>query len=341
MKLNKRVFTLICSILMLLFLAACGDSGDKETSAEEDDSIVIKVGYISDETHPYALGLQEFTSRVEEKTDGKVTFELHGNGQLGGEREVAEQVQLGTLDMTLVTSAPLSNFVPEVSVIEMPFIFNDIEHVYETLDGDVGEELAKKIDEHGFKTLGFWENGFHHFTNDDKPITSPEDIKGMKIRTLESDHYVDAFKALGADPTPMAFPELYTSLQQGVIDGAHLPYSVFYEEKIFETQGHYSEVDMLYAAAILIVNEDIFESYPEDVQQVLMEEGKEVAQVQREISQAMVEDQKVKLKEEGIEIVDKSDVDVAAFKEMLEEANVYEKYDAEFGDLLERIRAGE
>src|SRR5699024_3401662 len=342
MKRNKYIINFMVLIALSIILAACGNDSEKtegKASGGDGDSIVIKVGHIAPEEHSYTKGLEEFAKRVEEKTDGQVTFDMHGNGQLGGEREVVEQVQLGTLDMTMVTAGPLTNFVPEFAVLEMPFLFRDIDHVYATLDGEVGDELMEKIDEQGFKTLGLWENGFRHLTNDKKPITSPKDTKGMKIRTIENDLYIDTYKAIGADPTPIAFPETYTSLQQGVVDGMDASYGVFHSTKLYEVQGHLSEVDMHYAAAPVIINQGVFEGYPEDVQKVLMETGKEMTDVQRETNQEMEQEQKEELKEQGVEIVEKSDVDMEAFEKTLQP--VYDKYESEFGDLVERIKAVE
>src|SRR5690606_21381748 len=126
--------------------------------------------------HSYTLGLDEYAQLVSEATDGRVEFDIFGGGQLGGERDLTEQIQLGTLDMGLITSGPIGNFVPELSVLEMPFIFRDVDHVYKTLDGDVGEELLAKLEDAGFIGLGFWENGFRHLTNNKKEIRQPEDM---------------------------------------------------------------------------------------------------------------------------------------------------------------------
>jgi tripartite ATP-independent transporter DctP family solute receptor len=324
-----------------MILTACGGSKAEGESDNKDsgEDIVIKVGHIAPDEHSYTKGLEEFAKRVEEKTDGQVTFDMYGNGQLGGEREVIEQVQLGSLDMTMVTAGPLTNFVPEFAVLEMPFLFRDIDHVYATLDGDIGEELTDLIDAQGFKTLGLWENGLRHLTNDKKALKKPDDAKGLKFRTIENDLYIDSYKALGIDPTPIAFPEVYTSLQQGVIDGLDASYGVFHSTKLYEVQDQLSEVGMHYAAAPIFMNQAVFESYPEDVQDVLIETGEEMTAVQREINQDMEAEQKQDLIEKGVNIVEKNDVDMKAFEKAVQP--VYDKYESEFGDMIERIRAVE
>lgn len=347
----KRVFFLM-SIMVALSLAliGCGstnneaneevssDSGEEaNTESAVDAEFKIEIGHIAPDDHSYTKGLEAFIEEVEARTDGRVTFEMYGNGQLGGERELIEQVQLGSLDMTMVTAGPLGNFVPELSVLEMPFLFEDLNHVDRVLDGEVGEELMAAIDAQGFKTLGIWENGMRHLTNDSHPIYSPDDVQGLKMRTVENEIYVDSYRAIGADPTPVAFPEVYTSLQQGVVDGMDASYGVFHTTNLYEVQGHFTEAGFYYAAAPVIMNQAAFESLPEDIQEVFVEVGRELSQVQRDINREMEAEQKELMLEHGIEIVEESEVDIEAFREVSEE--VYEKYESRFGDLIERIRA--
>lgn len=345
MKIRKN-FALLSVILLsvITFLAGCGSNTESNASGDEgagnsgnNESVVIKVGHIAPDDHSYTKGLNEFAKAVEEETDGRLTFEIYGGGQLGGERDVVEQVQLGTLDMTVATAGPVGNFVEKFSVLEMPFLFRDVDHVYKTLDGEIGQELMGMLDEAGFKTLGLWENGFRHLTNNQKPILSPEDTKGMKMRTVENELYVKTYKSIGADPTPIAFSEVYTSLQQGVVDGMDQSYGVVHSTKMFEVQNHLSEVGIYYAAAPLLINQAKFDSLPEDLQQVLVEKGKEFTDIQRQINQDMETTQKEDLKAKGVEIVEKSDIDMEAFKEAVQP--VYEENEARFGDLIERIQA--
>ncbi|WP_431026814.1 TRAP transporter substrate-binding protein DctP [Lysinibacillus sp. LZ02] len=344
-RLSKSFFGLLFTLALVLVLAACGnsESSDEKIStgnAEggDEETYVIKVGHIAPEDHAFSKGLEEFTAAVEEATEGRVEFEVFGNGALGGEVEVAEQVQLGALDMTLVTSGPVGNFVSDFSVLEMPFLFRDVEHVYATLDGEVGQELMGKLDAAGFKALGIWENGMRHIASN-KAIKSPEDMKGLKIRTLENPIYIDMYSSLGADPTPIAFPELYTSLQQGVVDSTDLSYAIMNTSKFYEVTDHFSEVGIYYASAPLLMNGDKFNSLPADIQQILVEKGQEYAVRQREISQEMEVDHIQALKDHGVTIVPIDEIDLEAFKASVEP--VYEKYASNFGDLVERIQAVE
>ncbi|WP_096200688.1 TRAP transporter substrate-binding protein DctP [Bacillus sp. FJAT-45350] len=332
--------------LVVLLLSACNTStesdvteGDGSSSSDSEETFVFKLGHIAPDEHSYTKGIEAFAEAVGEATDGRVEFEIYGNGQLGGERDVVEQVQLGSLDMTIVTAGPVGNFVDKFSVLEMPFLFRDIDHVYNTLDGEVGVELTELLDGAGFKTLGIWENGFRHLTNNKLPIVTPEDMNGLKMRTVENDIYVSTYQSLGTDPTPIAFPELYTSFSQGLVDGTDLSYGVKHSTKMYEVQNHLSEVGIYYAAAPVLMNIDLFESLPADIQQILVEKGEECKTIQRQMNQDMEEKQKADLKELGVDIVESSEIDIDKFQVAVEK--VYEQQGARFGDLIERIRAVE
>jgi tripartite ATP-independent transporter DctP family solute receptor len=342
--------TLVASIA----LAACGSNAtqpsagntaepgkteaqQQDASASSGEAITLKVGLISAPEHSYTLGLKEYDKALREATNGKVKLELYGDGQLGGEREMTEQVQLGTLDMALITSAPVGNFAPDLSVLEMPFLFRDLDHVYKTLDGEIGQELLAKLDDSGIKGIALWENGLRHISNNKKPILSPEDVKGMKMRTIENDIVVETIKALGADATPIAFPEVYTSFQQGVVDGFDASYGVFESTKMYEVQKHFSEVGIFYNSAVLMINKEKFDSFPADLQETIVKLGRETAAKQRQINQDLEKKQRANMEANGVQIVNYADVDVEAFRKAVED--VYTKIGPRFGDYVERIRA--
>lgn len=337
----------IVFIMLFLFgviLAACGDT-DTETSGDNaegnqdstnEDAIELKIGHIAPPDHSYTKGIEVFKEKVEEASDGQVTFEEFGDGQLGGEREIIEQVQHGSLDLTVATAGVVGNFVPELSVLEMPFLFDDVDHVYKALDSDIGDELMEKIEEQGFKALGIWENGMRHVLNNKQAIHSPEDMAGLKMRTVENELYLETYKALGSDPTPVAFPEVYTSLEQGVIDGQDSSYGVMVTTKQYEVQNHLTENKLYYAAAPIFMNEDSFNALPEDIQDIIVEAAAEVTDIQREINQDMEKEQKQFLIDEGIEIVEPTDEEMQAFREAVEP--VYDKLSDQFGDMVERIQ---
>ncbi|WP_404330119.1 TRAP transporter substrate-binding protein DctP [Mesobacillus maritimus] len=336
-----KLLMMMAVVLSLLVLSACG-GGEKNASTEQGESendsdvIKIKVGHISPDDQAYAIGFKEYAEAVEEATDGKVQFEIFGNGALGGERELLEGVQLGTLDMSLITTGVVTNFVPEVAVIEFPFLFRDLDHTYKTLDGEIGQELLDKMSESNLKGIAFWENGERYVANSQRPVKAVEDLKGLKMRTIESELLLDMYSALGTNATPMAFPEVYNGLQQGVIDGSDFSTGVYYTTKVYEQSKHFSEVPLYYASATLVINQELFDSMPEDVQKVIVDLGKEYAAKQRQINQDLMEEYKQNLVADGVEIIPAEEIDIDGFRQAVE--SVYEKHADSYGDYIERIQ---
>lgn len=332
---RKNLF-ILCLLALSLLLAACGGDSDEANATNDGDTITIKVGTISPPEHSYTKGIELFAEKVEEKTDGRVKFDMFLDGQLGGEREIIEQVQLGSIDLTVATGGVVGSFVPELSVLEMPFLFKDVEEAYKILDGEIGDQLVEKIDSQGFKTFGIWENGMRHLVNNKKTIKSPEDTKGMKMRTMENDLYLETYRALGTDPTPIAFPETYTSLEQGVVDGQDLSLGVMVTTKMYEVQDYFTDTGIYYAAAPMFMNQDKFESLPEDVQEIFIEVGEEVTQEQRQINQDMETEQLEYLEEQGVEIYVPTEKEMEAFRETV--LPVYDKLSDQFDGMVEDIQ---
>lgn len=263
-------------------------------------------------------------------------IEIFGGGQLGGERDMTEQVSLGTLDMAVITSGVVGNFVPNLGALEMPFIFRDLEHVYKTLDSEIGDELLAQMENSGIKGLGLWENGYRNFTNNKKEIISPDDMKGLKMRTIENEVFVDTYKALGADPTPIAWPEVYTSIQQGVVDGMDNSLGVIASTKGYEVQSFLSETGIYYASAVLMMSKEKFDALPNDIQEIIIKLGKEHAVKQRALNQEMESAQRQELIDNGVKITPVEDLDMDAFKAAVQ--SVYEKNANNFGGYIERIK---
>ncbi|WP_096200755.1 DctP family TRAP transporter solute-binding subunit [Bacillus sp. FJAT-45350] len=346
MKLNKHFIKVIgTAVIGAMALTACGGGSDTSTSSEptevenNGEVITIKVGHIAPPTHSFTLGMEALTEAITEETDGQVQFEIFGGGQLGGERDMVEQVQLGSLDMGVFTTAPASNFVNDLAVLDMPMLFRDRDHIYNTLDGEVGQDILASVNSQGFKAFSFWENGMRHLSNNKQEIRSVEDMKGLKMRSLENDMILETYRTLGADPTPIAWPEVYTSFQQGVVDGHDNAIGVIESTNMYEVQDHLSLVGLQYAAAILMMNEDKFNSLPSDVQEVFVRLGAEFADVQRSMTADLEAEQLELLAGHGMQIIETGDIDLDSFRTAVEP--VYEKFSGQFGDLVERINAVE
>jgi tripartite ATP-independent transporter DctP family solute receptor len=299
---------------------------------------VIEVGHATTIDSHYGLGMTRFGEVLEEVSGGEMTLVQHPAAALGGEREMIEAVQIGTLDMVITSSGPLPNFVPETQVLDLPFLFRDYDHARGVLDGELGQELLAKIDEAGFKALAWTENGFRHITNSQRPVKTPSDLSGMKIRTMENPIHMTAFEALGAAPTPMSFAELFTALQQGVVDAQENPIVVISVSNFSEVQDHLTLSGHLYSPAIILMSQSRWDSLSEEQQGWVMEAAKASVEVTRNRVTELEETGVDQLREAGMEVV--TEIDREAFEQAVQPA--YEQYTAEFGDeLIERIRTFE
>ncbi|WP_455596710.1 DctP family TRAP transporter solute-binding subunit, partial [Cloacibacillus porcorum] len=178
----------------------------------------IKVGYIGSDTHPTMQAMKVFAKDVDAGSKGKIKVELYPNAQLGGDRELCEGVQMGTIQMAIPSTSALAGFDKRIQVLDLPYLFTTRKAAFDAVDGELGQKLNAYLSKKGFEVLGYQENGFRHVTNSKRPIKTPADLKGLKIRTMENPMHIAFFKELGANPTPMSWGELYTALQQGTVD---------------------------------------------------------------------------------------------------------------------------
>lgn len=196
----------------------------------------VKIGYALATTSHDGAGTTAWGESVEKASGGRYKFKHFAASALGGEHELLEGLTLGSLDAVILSTGSLGSFVPEIGVADIPFLFRDTRHARTVLDGPIGEELLAKFAPRGLQALAWGEQGFRHLTNNRLPVKSPEDFKGLKIRAMENQVHIAAFRALGALPTPMAWPEVVTALQQGTIDGQENPISVIVSAKLAQTQ---------------------------------------------------------------------------------------------------------
>ena len=187
---------------------------------------VLKFGSAVSKDSHYGVASAVFCAEIEKNTNNRYKCQEFPSGSLGGEREMIEAVQLGTLDLVVTSSGPLGNFVPEVKIFDIPFLFRDYDHARKVLDGKIGQDILKKFQSKGLVGLVWGENGFRHMTNSKRPIKTPDDAAGLKMRTMENKVHMEGYKAFGILPTPMSFTELFTALQQGTVDGQENPIPV-------------------------------------------------------------------------------------------------------------------
>lgn len=273
----KKVFVYLLIILLAgTILMSCKgkDSGGTEGS---DDAKVYRMigGHANPADHPYHLGLVKFGELLKEKSGGRILLDSFHSSQLGNERDLVEGLQLNTVQAAVITSAPLSGFTDAYLVFDLPFVFEDVVEARTLCDSPIGQEMLSSLEDDGVIGLTFFENGMRNITNSKRPIEKPEDLRGIKIRTMENMMHMDAFRVMGADPTPMAFGELFTAMQQKAIDAQENPYVVIFANKFFEVQDYLSITEHLYSPAPLLISKTFYDSLPEDLQGVMVEAAEE------------------------------------------------------------------
>jgi tripartite ATP-independent transporter DctP family solute receptor len=303
---GMRKGTVWASLILAFIVVVTG-------TAFADPEFVFKLGHIADPENPYAQGAQKFADLVKEKTGGKVEIQVFPSSQLGNQRDLIEGTQFGTIDFTLTSTAVLGNFLPEVAVFDLPFIFRDVQHAYKALDS-VGMEIGAKLEGKGMKVLAYMENGVRHMTNSKHPIRVPEDMKGLKIRVMEQPIYIEMMKALGANPTPMAFGELFTALQQGVVDGQENPAAHIYTARFFEVQKYISLTGHTYSAEPVLVSLKAWKKLSPELQEKVLEAAVEARDWQRNLCRELEDGYWQKIRESGKSEIN-DDVDKKAFAE--------------------------
>lgn len=236
--------------------------------------------------HPQGQGAQKFADLVKKKSDGKMKIRLFAGGVLGGDLQTVSALQGATLDMTVLNSGILAAQVPEYALLDFPFLFNSTDEAQAVIDGPVGQELSKRLEGKGLKTLGYWDLGFRNLTNSKQPVAKWEDMAGLKIRVIQSPIYLETFKTLGANPVPMPFPEVYTGLEQRTVDGQENPFTVIKGNKFNEVQKYLSVTQHIYNPQSFIIGEKSWAKLNAEEQAVIVDAAKEATAYQRQITAA-------------------------------------------------------
>jgi tripartite ATP-independent transporter DctP family solute receptor len=263
---------------------------------------VLKLGTSTQPTHIYNQAADYFGKLVAERTGGEIEVQVFPAAQLGSERDMVEGLQLGTLEMTLTSTGPMGNFVPQVKLFNLPFLFKDRESGYRVLDGEIGSQIADRFIAVGIRSLGWFENGFRNITNSERPVTKPEDMAGLKIRVMEDDVFILTMKALGASPLPMAFGELYTALEQKTVDAQENPLAVIHSSRFFEVQKHLAMTGHFYSPAVLLISEITWKSLSPEHQKIIAEAAAEARTFERELSLKADQELEAACAKEGMEV---------------------------------------
>ncbi|MCF3642765.1 TRAP transporter substrate-binding protein [Rhizobium sp. TRM95111] len=250
-------------------------------SATQAAEITLKASHNANATEPYNLGMERMSELLKEKTGGKAEIQVFPNAQLGDEMESIQGTQIGTIDIAVTANETLVNFAPNLGVFSMPFLFEDAEQMDRALNApEVRAYVNEVLGKQGFRLIGFFSAGTRHIMTK-KPVTSMQDLSGMKIRTMQNPAHLAAFKDFGANPTPLAYSELYGALETGVVDGAEAANTNYYSKKFYEVAPNWAIVGWLELVAPVIMGEARFQQLPEDVQKALTEAGTQAAAYQR------------------------------------------------------------
>ncbi len=300
----------------------------------------VKFGHVAPPFHGQSKGVDAFAAYVKDKTEGRIDIATFPAGQLGGERSMAEQVQSGTLQLATVTTAVMQNFVPEAAIIDMPFIFPNRATAYATLDD---EELQNKFFSYfpkkGFIAIGWTENEIRDFSNNKRPVRTPEDIKGLKVRVMNSPIYLDTFKQLGASPVGIPFPEIYNALQTGVIDAQENPVLTTVLMNFTEVTKHVTLTQHCLTECVIIVSVDYWESLSDADKEIFKQAARVATDTNRKVNAELhlkLPKSDISIEEyakaNNVEMITLSDEERGVFREAM--IPVWDKYREKIGDDL-------
>lgn len=285
---KKSILCLLLVVTTMLGLTACGAGGASSTAATSENTektYTIQLAGSVTEDHPITQSLHKFADLCNEYTDGRITVEVYPNCQLGSNREFYEQCQAGNIQMAEAGAVILANFTDKFKFMQLPYIFNSREAVQNFLGSDVGQQMNLDIaEETGIYPLVYFENGWQALTNSKKEIHTPEDLKGLKIRTQENDILLQIYTDLGASPMPMAFTELFTAMQQKTIDGQVNPALIAQTGRYYEVQKYISDVNAVYDLDCISINYDFYKSLPEDLQKAVVKAAQDARDYDLQLS---------------------------------------------------------
>ena len=287
-----QVAVLVLLSGMILF-AGCKD---------ERSEFIMKVDSPAPIEEPGSQALLRFTELVNERSNGRIKAKLYAAGALGVNRSVTEGLQLGTIEMTMPSNSPLALFVPSLYIFELPFLFENNKHMFAVLDSKIGRSFIPDLEEQGFHLLGYFTFGVRHIMTTKKAINSIEDLKGLKIRTMECSLHLDAFKAFGASPLPMAYNELFLALQTGMIDGAEAANSNYYSKRFFEVAPNWAQIGWLRLVAPVIISKKFYDKLPADLQKIVDEALQELVDYERDLYTRVSEQRLEQLKAAGVKV---------------------------------------
>ncbi|WP_077324665.1 TRAP transporter substrate-binding protein [Virgibacillus siamensis] len=323
-------------IFAAVVLAACGGGSSEGASGESGDSedtTVLRLAENQPEDYPTTIGAKKFAELVEKKTDGRYKVKVYAGGQLGEEKSVIEQVQLGSIDLARVNAVPLAEFSEEIGVLSMPFLFENEKQKWKKLNGEAGQELLGTLDGSNLVGLAFYDSGERKFYNSVRPIKTVEDMKGLKLRVQNSEIAIDVVEALGASATPMEYGEVYSAMQTGVIDGGENNFPSYYTANHYEVAKYFTNLGYQGVPEVLMASQSLWDKLSKEDKKAFREAALESVKVQREAWKDLVEESKAKVKKAGSKIIEVKDP--SKWREAVQP--VYDKYGDKYGKWIDKL----
>jgi tripartite ATP-independent transporter DctP family solute receptor len=322
-------------VFRALVVAATAAAGTLLPAAPAAAQQPMKMNISISQNSHYGVAIDTFAREIDKRTNGRYKVQNFYSGALGAERESIEALQVGTLDLTMTSTGPVPNFVPEVAILDIPFLFKDYAQARVTLDGPIGQEMLQKFPSKGIVALAWGENGFRHMTNSKRQVVVPDDLKGLKMRTMENPVHMQAYKAFGIIPTPMAFTEVFTALQQGTVDGQENPLSVISAAKFDQVQKYMTLTGHVYSPALILMSKAQWDKLSPADRQAFQEAATEAVKANR----ARIDEDERKavadLRAKGMVIVE--NVDKTKYQAAL--GPTYVEFGKKFGqDNIDKIR---
>jgi len=326
----KKVLAFVLSVTMLMTLFA------GLTLASAEDSIVLKLGFSTNEEDPRAIAASQFAAEVADKTGGAVTVELYPSGQLGGDADLINSIALdsGTVDIIITDASNFATYEPKMGISALPFQFADFDEAWAFMDSDVEAAAEASLVDMNMRVLTHYCNGFRCVTNSKGPVNTPDDMKGMLIRTPENPVIMATMSALGANPQPLSFSELYQALQQGTYDAQENPIPVIYNNHLYEVQAYLSVTNHIYSGMCFTIAESTWNKLSADQQAIVQAAATASAVTDRDMNKQQTTDLVSKLEEAGMQI---NYPELAPFAAAT--ASVLTDNAATYGDLLDKLAA--
>jgi len=342
MKSARFAAPLLPALLLIAGFLASGTA-----SAAEIRERTIKVGIGLSADHPQGQSITKFGELVSQKSDGKLKVKMFASGTLGNDVSMVSSLQGGTQEITVPDTSTLVGIggLKDFGLINLPFLFKSSQEADAVLDGPFGQKLLAKLPEKGLIGLGFWENGFRQISNNRRPITKAEDISGLKLRVIQNPLFIDTFKALGANALPMPFPEVYTALETGTVDGQENPLATLVASKFYEVQKHAVMSNHIYSVWAFLVSKKFWDRLSPDEQKILTEAATEATAFERQTIRAFEATALDEIKAKGVAVTTLPDSELDKLRELTKP--VSDKYTQEFGEAsakemmaeLEQVRA--